>query len=84
MKHKSIVERAIYTGFRKDDILDMRIESICIHDLTPTGEVELIVIQSDYTLSAIILQVLLPPFQDLLTNLNIITGQTFGGKVISM
>ncbi len=39
----SIVELAIYTGFRKENILDLRIESIRIHDLTPTGEVELIV-----------------------------------------
>lgn len=39
----SIVELAIYTGFRKNSILTLRIESIRFHDITPTGEVELIV-----------------------------------------
>jgi integrase len=39
----SIVELAVYTGFRRDNILSMRIESIRLHDLTDTGEVELIV-----------------------------------------
>jgi len=39
----SIVEFAIYTGFRKENILDLRIESIRFHDLTPTGEVEFII-----------------------------------------
>lgn len=39
----SIVELAIYSGFRKENILDLRIESISFHDLTSTGEVELTV-----------------------------------------
>lgn len=39
----SIVEFAIYTGFRKENILDLRIESIKFHDLNATGEVELII-----------------------------------------
>ena len=34
---------AIYSGFRKENILSLLIEQICFHDLTPTGEVELIV-----------------------------------------
>ena len=38
-----IVEFAIYTGFRKENILSLRIESICFHDLTQTGQVKLIV-----------------------------------------
>ena len=37
----SIVELAIYTGFRKENILGMRIESIRFHDLTSTGDIEL-------------------------------------------
>ena len=36
----SIIELAIYTGFRKENILDMRIESIRFHDLDSTGEIE--------------------------------------------
>ena len=39
----SIVEFAIYSGFRKENILSLRIESVRLHDLTPTGEVELVV-----------------------------------------
>ncbi len=39
----NIVEFAIYTGFRKENILSLRIESIRFHDLTSTGEVELVV-----------------------------------------
>ena len=41
--HAKIVEFAIYSGFRKENILSMQIEQIRFHDLTPTGEVELIV-----------------------------------------
>jgi integrase len=37
----SIVSFAIYTGFRKENILDLSIEQVRFHDLTPTGEVEL-------------------------------------------
>ena len=33
-----IVEFAIYTGFRKENILSLRIESVRFHDLTSTGE----------------------------------------------
>ena len=33
-----IVEFAIYTGFRKENILSLRIESVQFHDLTSTGE----------------------------------------------
>ncbi len=39
----NIVEFAIYTGFRKENILNLNIESVRFHDLTPTGEVELFV-----------------------------------------
>ena len=39
----NIVEFAIYSGFRKENILGLRIESIRFHDLTQTGEVDLIV-----------------------------------------
>lgn len=39
----NIVEFAIYSGFRKENILDLRIESIRFHDLTPTGEVNLVI-----------------------------------------
>ena len=39
----NIVEFAIYTGFRKENILSLRIKSLRFHDLTPTGEVELVV-----------------------------------------
>ena len=39
----SIVEFAIYTGFRKENILGLRIEAVRFHDLTSTGEVELTV-----------------------------------------
>ena len=38
-----IVEFSIYTGFRKENILSLLIESIRFHDFTLTGEVELIV-----------------------------------------
>ncbi len=38
-----IVEFAIYSGFRKENILGLRIEAILLHDLSPTGEVELVV-----------------------------------------
>lgn len=34
-----IIEFAIYTGFRKENILCLRIESIHFHDLSKTGEV---------------------------------------------
>lgn len=37
----NIAEFAIYTGFRKENILSMRIESIRFHDDNPTGEVML-------------------------------------------
>ncbi len=40
---KDIIEFAIYTGFRKENILSLRIESIRLHDITPTGEVDLVV-----------------------------------------
>ena len=36
-------EFAIYTGFRKENILDLRIEDIRFHDLTSTGEVDLLI-----------------------------------------
>jgi len=39
----NIVEFAIYTGFRKDNILSLKIESVRFHNLTQTGEVELII-----------------------------------------
>ena len=39
----NIVEFAIYTGFRKENILSLRIKSLRFHDLTPAGEVELVV-----------------------------------------
>lgn len=39
----NIVEFAIYTGFRKENILSLLFESVRFHDLTPTGEVDLIV-----------------------------------------
>ncbi|MCP4726722.1 MAG: site-specific integrase [bacterium] len=38
-----MVEFAINTGFRKENIMDLRIEDIRFHDLTPTGEVDLVV-----------------------------------------
>ena len=37
----SVVEFAIYTGFRKENILSLNIEQIVFHDLTETGEVRL-------------------------------------------
>jgi len=39
----SMVELAIHTGFRRENILGLRIESVRFHDLTATGEVELAV-----------------------------------------
>ena len=39
----SIVEFAIYTGFRKENILSLKVEQVRFHDLTPTGEIELVV-----------------------------------------
>lgn len=38
-----IVEFAIYTGFRKENILSLSIEQLRLHDLTPSGEVDLVV-----------------------------------------
>jgi integrase len=38
----SIVEFAIYTGFRRENILNLKIEDIRLHTLTNTGEVELL------------------------------------------
>ncbi|MFC1552672.1 tyrosine-type recombinase/integrase, partial [Candidatus Latescibacterota bacterium] len=38
-----IVEYAIYSGFRKENILGLCIEQIRFHDLTPTAEVEMVV-----------------------------------------
>ena len=38
-----IVEFASYTGFRRENILSLRIEQIRFHDLTLTGEVDLVV-----------------------------------------
>ena len=40
---RQIVEFAIYTGFRKENILNLRIENIILHDLQPTGVATLIV-----------------------------------------
>lgn len=37
-----IVEFAFYTGFRKENILSLRIEQIRFNDVTTTGEVELV------------------------------------------
>ncbi|HUU26352.1 MAG TPA: tyrosine-type recombinase/integrase, partial [archaeon] len=37
-----VVEFAIYQGFRKENILSLRIEKIRFHDLTETGEVDLV------------------------------------------
>lgn len=39
----NVVEFAICTGFRRENILGLRIEAVRLHDLTPTGEVELLV-----------------------------------------
>lgn len=39
----NIAELALYTGFRKENILGLRIEQIRFHDITKTGEVELII-----------------------------------------
>lgn len=38
-----IVEFAIYTGFRKENVLGLRIEDVRFHDGTPTGEARLTV-----------------------------------------
>ena len=38
-----MIELAIYTGFRLENILGMRIESIRFHDLNSTGEIEHVV-----------------------------------------
>jgi integrase len=38
----SIVEFAIYTGFRRENILSLKIEDIRFHDLTLTGEISLV------------------------------------------
>ena len=38
-----IIELAIYTGFRKENILSLRIEDIRFHNLTLTGEVDLVI-----------------------------------------
>lgn len=37
----SIVEFAVYTGFRKENILSLKIDQIRFYDLTESGEVEL-------------------------------------------
>lgn len=39
----NITAFAIYSGIRKENILDLRIKQLCFHDLTETGEVELMV-----------------------------------------
>ena len=39
----NIAEFAIYSGFRKENILSLCIEQIRFHDLTPTGEVDLLI-----------------------------------------
>jgi integrase len=39
----SMVEFAMYTGFRKENIQSLQVEAIRFHDLTSTGEAELIV-----------------------------------------
>lgn len=39
----SVVEFAVYTGFRKQNILSLKLNQIRFHDVTPTGEVELVV-----------------------------------------
>ncbi len=38
-----IVEFLVSTGFRKENVLSLKIEAIRFHDLTPTGEVELVI-----------------------------------------
>lgn len=38
-----IVEFAIYTGFRKENVLGIRIESVRFHDSAPTGEACLVI-----------------------------------------
>ncbi len=40
---ENIVEFAVYSGFRKENILSLKIEQICFHDLTLTADVELII-----------------------------------------
>ncbi len=37
----SITELAVYSGFRKENILSLKIEQISFHDMTESGEVEL-------------------------------------------
>jgi integrase len=39
----SIVEFAVYSGFRRENILSLGIDQIVFHDLTETGEIELVV-----------------------------------------
>ncbi|MFA6472631.1 MAG: site-specific integrase, partial [Candidatus Latescibacterota bacterium] len=39
----SMVEFAIYSGFRKENILGIKIEQILFHDISPTAEVEMII-----------------------------------------
>ena len=39
----SIVEFAIYSGFRKENILGLKIEQILFHDNPPTAEVEMVI-----------------------------------------
>ncbi len=38
-----ITELAIYSGFRKENILNLCVEQITFHDLTPTAEVDLVI-----------------------------------------
>lgn len=39
----NIVEFAVYTGFRRENVLGLKIEQVRFHDLKPTGEVNLFV-----------------------------------------
>ena len=38
-----IVEFLVYTGFRKENVLSLKIEAVRLHDITPTGEAELVI-----------------------------------------